>query len=111
MSFAFDWKKRPDELGSGELENRKRIESVFATVFAEKGNWTGAVLKEGLMEFRVRFLDSTGNPQGPPITFPTMAVEKDVRERILHLRQPRPDRRRVDHVPAELDDGGGGEHG
>ena len=86
MSFAFHWKKGPDELGSGELENRKRLESVFADAFAEKGNWTGVVLKEDLMEFRVRFLDSSGNPQGPAITFPAMAMEKDVGERIAHLR-------------------------
>jgi hypothetical protein len=86
MSFAFRWKKGPDELGSGELENRKRLESVFTTLFAGKGNWTGVVLKEDLMEFCVRFLDSSGNPQGPPITFPAMAMEKDVRDRIAHLR-------------------------
>jgi LytS/YehU family sensor histidine kinase len=86
MSFAFNWKKGPDELGSGELENRRRIESVFESVFAAKGNWTGVVLEEDLLEFRVRFLDSGGNPQGPAITFSAMVGEKDVMDRTVHLR-------------------------
>ncbi|SPF37759.1 hypothetical protein SBA4_2060002 [Candidatus Sulfopaludibacter sp. SbA4] len=87
MSIAFEWKKRPDELGGGELENRQRIESVFAQVFAQRGHWTAKVLKESLLEFRVRFLDSGGNPQGPAITFSAMDGHEDVERVIPHLRQ------------------------
>jgi hypothetical protein len=86
MSIALDWKRSPDELSAGEVENRRRIESVFASVFAKKGDWTGEVLEEDISTFRARFHDSSGNPIGPPITFSAMAGYRDVRDLTAHLR-------------------------